>query len=336
MKRTIIFGLLIFGLTGATFLYRQKKAREDEHPAMARLQQDLQAREAASEAERNRAAALERELSNTRDEADRSAQKARALSAAMSTNRAPAARNASGPGANPLQDPAMRKMMETQQLQGMDRKIKQLVNADLQARLNLSPERSAELRSLLKRKQTPAVELLMGIMSGELDRDQAIALGARMKQERTAADAEIRNLLGQDGYDYFDWHERSDSERGRVREYRSQFSDAGQPLTTEQEQQLGAAMYDERRKFKFSIDYDDPTAFDFSRIQEYFNEENMNRYFSEMEQLNQQTLARAQSILTPEQLPEFERLQQEHLERGKSTVRMTQSLFPTKKFSQVP
>jgi hypothetical protein len=95
-------------------------------------------------------------------------------------------------------------------------------------------------------------------------------------------------------------------------------------------------MYDERRKFKFSIDYDDPTAFDFSRIQDYFNEENMNRYFSEMEQLNQQTMARAQSILSPEQLLEFERLQQEHLERGKTTVRMTQSLFPTKKFGQAP
>jgi hypothetical protein len=334
MKRTIIFGLLILVLGGATFTYRQKKHREDEHAAMAQLQQDLLARETAAEAERNRAAALERELSQARDEAAH--QKARALSAAMSTNRAPAANSASSPAANPLQDPAMRKMMEKEQLQGMERRIKQLVNADLQARLNLSPERAAELRALLKRKQTPAVELLMGVMSGDLDRDQAIALGAHMKQEKAAADTEIRNILGPEGYEYFDWHERSESERGRVHGYQSQFADAGQSLTAEQEQQLAAAMYDERRKFKFSIDYDDPTAFDFARIQDYFNEENMNRYFSEMEQLNQQTMARAQSILSPEQLLEFERLQQEHLERGKTTVRMTQSLFPTKKFSQAP
>jgi len=43
-------------------------------------------------------------------------------------------------------------MMEKEQLQGMERRIKQLVNADLQARLNLSPERAAELRALLKKE----------------------------------------------------------------------------------------------------------------------------------------------------------------------------------------
>src|SRR5258706_2594193 len=161
-------------------------------------------------------------------------------------------------------------------------------------------------------------------------------MGLRAKQERTAADADIRNLLGKDGYDYFDRYERSDAERGRVRGFRSQFADAGQPLSSDQEQQLIAAMYEERQKFRFSIDYDDPGSFDYTHLDEYFSEENMNRFFAEREQLNEQTLARAQTILAPDQLPEFERLLREHLERGKTTVRMTQALFPIRKLSKVP
>src|SRR5437763_1308952 len=118
MKRTIIFGVLIFGLAGAALVYRHKKIHEDEHAAMAQLQQELQSKDAAAEAERDRAAALERELSRARDEAAR--HKARALSSAISTNRAPGANSASPPAANPLQDPAMRKMMEKEQFKGME------------------------------------------------------------------------------------------------------------------------------------------------------------------------------------------------------------------------
>ena len=58
-------------------------------------------------------------------------------------------------------------------------------------------------------------------------------------------------------------------------------------------------MFDERQKFKFAIDYNDPMALDFSRTQEFFNEENMNRFFVEMEQLNAQTLSRVQPLLGP-------------------------------------
>src|SRR5207237_4576235 len=56
-----------------------------------------------------------------------------------------------------------------------------------------------------------------------------------------------------------------------------------------------------------------------NRLDEYFNEANMNRFFEEMEQLNDKTLTRVQSILGPDQLSEFQRLQQEHLEKGKTT-----------------
>jgi hypothetical protein len=201
----------------------------------------------------------------------------------------------------------------------------------MQQKLKLEDQPARELRELLKKKQQPAIELMLALMSGELDQGEAASRGEEAKRQRAAADAQIKDLLTKDQYDYLDWYERSDTERSRVREFRSQFSDAGQPLSQEQEQQLALAMFDERQKFQFTIDYHDPSAFDYSRLDEYFNEANMNRFFEEMEQLNDKTLTRVQSILGPDQLSEFQRLQQEHLEKGKTTVRMTQALFPIRK-----
>jgi len=336
MKKRILCVFILSAIAVVSFVHWYRTSAVQKASDLALLQEQVQQKQAAAEAEQDRALALERELNAARHEAIRNQQQAAALSKALSTNNATATNAAEPPGNNLLKDPAMREMMQKQQFQALDRNIKQLVNAQLQKKLNLSAEQTEQLRDLLRRKQLPAVELLMALMSGQLDQEQATAMGLRAKAERTAADAEIRNLLGKESYDYFDRYERSDPERGRVRGFRSQFADAGQPLSLEQEQQLIAAMYDERQKFRFTIDYDDPSSFDYTHLDDYFSEENMNRFFTEREQLNEQTLARVQTILTPDQLPEFERLLREHLERGKTTVRMTQALFPIRKLNKLP
>jgi hypothetical protein len=335
MKKALPITLLLMAISITALIYVKRSAARKDQSAIALLQEQLRQKQSESDAEQDRALALERKLNATRMEAAEKEANAAAQAKALATKASPSTNQTPPAQTNLLKDPAMRQMMQKQQLQAVERNIKQLVNADLQKKLNLTPAEAGGLRELLLKKQRPAIELLTALMSGELDQDQATALGLRAKEERATADAEVRALLGTDRYDYFDWHERSDPERGRVRSFRSQLADAGQPLTSEQQEQLVAAMYEERQRFKWTIDYDDPTAFDFTRLEDYFSEENMNRFFTEREQLNEQTIARVQSILTSDQLREFERLQQEHLERGKTTVRMTQALFPVK-FSKVP
>jgi hypothetical protein len=336
MKKALPITLLLTAVALTALIYVKKTAASKDRSAIALLQQELRQKQSESEAEQERTLALERNLTAARMEAAEKEAKAAAEAKALATKSLPSTNQTTAGPTNLLKDPAMRQMMQKQQMQAVERNIKQLVNADMQKKLNLTPAEAGRLRELLLSKERPAIELLTALMSGELDQDQATALGLRVKEQRLAADAEVRTLLGTERHDYFDWHERSDPERGRVRSFRSQLADGGQTLTSEQQEQLVAAMYDERQRFKLTIDYDDPSAFDFTNLQDYFSEENMNRFFTEREQLNERTIARVQSILTSDQLPEFQRLLQEHLERGKTTVRMTQALFPMQKFGKAP
>src|SRR4051812_45854227 len=176
MKKRILGVFIVSAIGVALFVYWSRTRAVEKASEIALLQQQVQEKQAEAEAEQDRALALERELNNARHEAIRNEQKAAALTKALSTNN-PTSNNAGGAGTNLLKDPAMREMMQKQQLQALDRNIKQLVNAQLQKKLSLSAEQTQQLRDLLRRKQIPAVELLMALMSGELDSEQAAAMG---------------------------------------------------------------------------------------------------------------------------------------------------------------
>src|SRR5258705_8619540 len=169
MKKRILGVFVVSAIGVASFVYWSRTTSQQKASEIALLQQQVQKKQAEAEAEQDRALALERELNNARHEAIRNEQKAASLTRALSTNN-PTSNNAGATtGTNLLKDPAMREMMQKQQLQALDRNIKQLVNAQLQKKLSLSAEQTQQLRELLRRKQLPAVELLMALMSGELD-----------------------------------------------------------------------------------------------------------------------------------------------------------------------
>jgi hypothetical protein len=326
MSRTVLIVVpsVVALLIGFLFFFGQSHQQTDLIAPPAAIQTG----QAAVAAEHERAAMLERQLTDARIEAAESEQKARALAAKLATNRM---KSAGGSPVNPLKDPELRQAMEKQQLQALERKIKQLVNAKLIDKLNLSPEQANELRDILRQKQAPAMKLMTALMAGELDEAQIAEMGGRAQQEIKDADAQMKTLLGPEGYSYLDYQEKSEGERHQLRELKSQFADAGHPLRPQQSDSLLAAMYDERHNFKFQIDFHDPTSFDLTRFPDYYTDENLDRFYSEMQQLNSRIVAKAESILDPEQLSEFQRALQEKLERGRATVRMTQSVFPMKK-----
>ena len=292
--------------------------------------QTSQGSESLVNAESERSAQLEQELVKAHVESARTEQKARALEAALATNRM-VGTNASATPPNPLKDPKMRQTMQKQQLQALDRQIKQLVNADLISKLRLTPDQASQLRDLLRQKQKPAMALMIGLMAGELDDGQASEAGASVNKTIAEADEQIRALLGPEAFSYFDQQEKLDVERGNLREVKKEFDNGGHPLRAEQQEQLLAAMFDERQNFKFHLDFHEPSRFDYTRFPDYFSEENLERFYSEMQDLNARILARVEPLLDPDQRADFEHVLQEHLERGRATVRMTQALFPIKK-----
>ena len=328
MNRFWLIGvpLLTVALAVNLFFLLRKPVCVCVYPATAlpSTQSDSEAK-----AEQARSAQLEQELIKTRVESVSHEQKAHALEAALATNPI-IATNVSAP-ANPLKDPETRRNMEKQQMQALDRKIRGLVNAELISKLNLSPEQADQLRNLLRQKQKPAVALWMALMAGDLDDAQSAEAGRHVNETIADADAQIRALLGPDGFAYFDRQEKMDDERKQVQQVKKDCENAGHSLRPEQQEQLLDAMFDERQKFKFTVDFNDTDHLDYTRFQDHFSEENLERYYSERQELNARIVARVEPLLDSDQRADFEHFLQEHLERGHATVRMTQALFPIKR-----
>ena len=221
----------------------------------------------------------------------------------------------------------MRAMMKKEYLHAAERTVDQVLNTNLIQQLRLSDEQTAFLKDLLKKKGATGVEMVLALMAGE-DETRMAELGKTMKQEKESIEAQIKAFLGEDAYQLLERQEDSQTERSRLKDYQKKFESAGQPLSSEQENQLLLAMYDERRQFPFQYDYNDASKFDYEHL--HFTEEKFNVFFQEMEQLNEKILARARDILTAEQLDRFRGLQQEQLEKSRMTIKMTQALFPTK------
>lgn len=234
-------------------------------------------------------------------------------------------------GSKFLRDPEMRAALKKQNLKAMERTSGQIVNSNLIAALGLDREQAAALKALVLKKNEPAAELLMALMSGDATDAELAQLSRAHREHRDKVDGEIRAVLGNDGFAAFSWHEDSLPERSRLNEYRGKFTEAGADLTAEQEDALLHAMYEERMNFHFTHDFHDPSEFDPDRLAEIYSEENLNRFIEEMEQVNNNIILRAQSILGTEQAVQFAQVHREHFERSRMTVKMTTALFPVRK-----
>ncbi|HMJ64258.1 MAG TPA: hypothetical protein VK615_02815 [Candidatus Binatia bacterium] len=239
--------------------------------------------------------------------------------------------NMEQPAAKLFRDPQMRAAMKKQQDKAIQQSVKQIVSSNLVQQLGLTPEQGATLRELVKKKHAGDAELFMGLMSGQLSDTELAQLGRSVREQRDAADGEIRAFLGDRNYEGYAWQEDSMTERERLNEFRSKFTEAGVPLTSEQEDALLRAMYEERAATHFTHDFHNPHNFDMDHLPEIFSEGSLDQFISEMEGMNNRTIIRAQSMLGPEQGVEFAQALRDQFERSRMTVKMTATLFPVRR-----
>jgi len=235
------------------------------------------------------------------------------------------------PGAQMLKDPQMKAMMKKQQGENIARLTDKLLDADFVQRLGLNAEQTTYLKELVKKKYAPGGDLTIELMAGELGDSQMAELGKQFKQQMAETDAQIKSFLGDDAYKTFEWQEKSQDERERLGKFQAKLTNQGQPLTPEQHDGLLRAMYEERQGFQFKVDYGDPLNYDYEHLHEFFSPDNFERYFQDMEELNVKIAQRAEAFLTPEQTAQFKAVQQDQLEKGKVTVRLTNALFGNRK-----
>jgi RNA polymerase sigma factor (sigma-70 family) len=178
-------------------------------------------------------------------------------------------------------------------------------HAKLFADLHLTPEQTDSMKRLLMNKTMASADMITEAMAGQADPATLKAQAIQVRAEQAAIDDQIKQLLGDDNYTQYHTYGKTLEERMVVTQAADQLADSPRAVRADQEQQLLDAMVEERQNFKFTTDFSDPSKLT-GDVASYYTEANKKLYLQELDQLSQRYLARAQSILSPDQLAAFQ------------------------------
>jgi len=291
--------------------------------AMAEAGRNAANEQAAMEASRNER--LRDRLHETRAAAAeqlRTAQNRRTAASSASATNGPAPLSATL-----FRDPDMREALLAQAKEGVWKNVKALFNAGLAHQLQLNDAQAAALRQLLLQKLTLLSEqIYLPMMTGELDEAAMAASGRATRQAYESFNAQIRQLLGDEGFTAYEQFEKAQPERENLRRFLPQFAESGPALTAEQQNQLLAAMVEERLGYNFQYDLGNMSQWDFEHWDANITDEKLDAYGQDMLQLNARMVQRARAILSPEQADQFEALLRERTLQAKFVVQTTRAM----------
>jgi len=222
-----------------------------------------------------------------------------------------------------MKNPQMKEMVRTQQKVMLDRQY-----GSLSKYLNLPPERLDALKQLLSDRQMAMVDAGMSMMGGsDAERKQALD---ETKAIKTDYDKKIQDLLGAQDYPVFQDYEKTVNERTSVDMFKDTLP-ATDMLTDTQYDNLIAAMYQERKDFPSSSLMNNQNQ-DPSQL----TEEHITELQKQMEQLQQKYAERAAAILTPTQLEQFTKWQQQWSTMQLAGLKMAAAMFGNKGAPQAP
>jgi len=221
-----------------------------------------------------------------------------------------------------MKDPEMAKMMRQSQRAALD-----MLYGDLFKDLRLSEEELGAFKDLLVDKQMANMELGLPMMKGDLGEDEKKAMAEKLEEKQAEIDEEIKMLLGEAAYEEFEDYSKNLGDRMLLGQYKRGLEGAGiEPLDERQEDELLAAMNEERERFEFSERFGDPDDFDLSR----FTEENINTYLKEQEELVKRVLDRSKTILTEEQFEQYKASVESQFKMQKMQMEMAAKMFGSK------
>ena len=310
--------------------------RENREAAQARLrvaiaEGERQALADRAAEEQNRAQRLQTQLHRAQTDALNNALQSQRLQEQLRKPDVPKGPEPA-PGNTLLRDPEMKAALLSQAREAVDKSVKSLFRFGLAQHLRLGEEQSEKLRQLLLERSTLLSEqIYFPMMLGELDEAAMAASGKTTRLAYDANTAQIRELLGDDGFAAYESFEKTQTERENMRRLMPQFEQAGQPLNAEQEGQLLAALTTERLNFKFQYDLGDASQWDFERWYDNFTDEKLTRYGRDMEQLNERMVQRAQRVLTAEQAALLKSFLAERLRQAQFVARSTTAMFGKKR-----
>jgi hypothetical protein len=230
-----------------------------------------------------------------------------------------------------FEDPETRDAIAAQQKAALGPMI-QKTYGKLFSDLGLTPEQTAALKEMLLNKQMAAAQTGMSMLSEDNDPSKTADLGQKVKAANDAADAQIKTFLGEDKFAQLQAYEKTTADRMAISSFKDQLNGAA-ALTPDQEQQLIDAMTKERQNFKFTSDLSDKSKL-MANPSAMFNEENVNRFIQELDQLNQHFVGQAQNILAPDQLEAFQKYLNNQQALQKMGMQMGAKMLAPSKQSQ--
>lgn len=313
MKNLVIGILLAALLATAGLLFQARRQVKQGEDRLSRLQHEAAAATAAAAEAEAHSRHLGQSLEQAQQESLANASAAARLMREL-TNRTEtetAATEAPAPESTNQFASAIGDMLKNSETRDLIRSHQKAVMGSLVDKsyaeffksMNLTPEQAGTLKDLILNKMLAGAELGLQSLSGEMTPAERTAQAQRLQEDQAAINEQIKTLLGEDNYAVFQDYEKSIPDRMAVDQFKAQLGDA-QALNPGQEQLLMAALTEERRNFRFTTDFNDQNNYSEDLLTK-FNEANVNQYVSELDQLNQRYLERAQSILSPAQFEAY-------------------------------
>jgi len=331
MKNSAIFIFVAVAVVFGGLYFRENRRAHKAESTIADLQTKVTELEDQLGQQETRTASLQTRLKNTREravaKAEEVSQLKQTITNADAKDKNPMAAMVKGVG-EMFKNPEMKEFVKSQQktvLSGMLDKT----YAPLFSQLGLTTEQSAAMKDLVLNKSLVDAGAGMEMMSGEMDATNRMAIFEQAKKEKDAIDAQIKQMLGDDNFKQYEDYQKSMPDRMSIGMFKDQQASGSAALTPDQEAQLVQVMSDERQKFKFTTDFSDQSKLT-SDLAGNFTKEKMDQFLQEQEQLNQQYMSRAQSVLSTDQLGSYGKFLTNQLGMQKFGLDMASKMFGAK------
>jgi regulator of replication initiation timing len=219
-------------------------------------------------------------------------------------------------------DPEMKKTVRTQQLMGI-----RMMYADAIRELGLSREDGDIVLDILADRQMDLSAAAMKQFGG----DSAAADGASATADIAKSHIDkLKSVLGEEKFKNLESYEASMGDRILLNQFEGEFTSAGAPLAKDQKDQLLAIMRDERSKTPPDQPNLGNTGNATEQIKALQTDEGIDRLAASQENFNRRVMDRAQTLLSPDQIAAFEKVQKQQMELLHMQLKMSREMFRSK------
>jgi RNA polymerase sigma factor (sigma-70 family) len=218
----------------------------------------------------------------------------------------------------------LRLMMELSSLTSMEKNFGPLFQ-----QLSLTRQQRSQMKDLLFKKATQGSKRARALMNPRLTAQERAALAAEVKRDMEGVEAEIRRLLGEEGYRVFQRYEKTVSDRLMIEMFSRKTAGTPAALSRETKEELIRALSRARAQFHWTTDISrrNQLATDYALM---FSEENIRVFGLEEEQFNQAFLAEAAELLAPQQVAMFRQFQEKQRQSQIAMYKMATRMFAPK------